>query len=194
MCQGVRHGGPRQVALDPQQDGKFSGAFWIGLDQVQVPGIGSYSFALHANGLQLGQILHLEVKDAPHRATVILHACVQDSQGKQAGEKFLLGRIQATVIARGRSSKSVIFTVKQTVGADFAVDPMEISAPKEYADFLSLPAFRSGIEEYYRRNAIAGFGGNLDGAVDNIMMSSNLIVAPPVLLQLQLPEDSSAAW
>lgn len=186
--------GPRQITLELMADGQFGGAFWIGLDGVLIPSLGTYTFSVHADGSPLRESLQLVVKDAPHRANVILYTCIQDSQGKEAGAKYLTGRIQASVIARGRSSNSVMFTVKQTVGADFAVDPMEIGVPKQYSDFLAVPAFRMGLEQFYKRHAVDGLGGTLDGAVDNIQMNSNLIVAPPVLLQLQLPEPSSAGW
>ena len=184
----------RKIALDLQASGDFAGAFWIGLDGVALPGPGIYTFSALLDDAPMGAGLAFPVIHYPRKVKVVFRSCLQDTQGKAAGEKFLRGEVQMAVFAQGRTSPAETVVVKQTVGADFASDPLEITVPARFRDLLAVPAFRTAVEAYYRRHAIAGFGGNLDGGVDNVFMSSNVIVTGPEVVIFDLAPEGAGGW
>lgn len=182
------------IELESQSDGVHVGFFAYPLDAVVLRAKGRHVFEVLVGGAPVGDGVPFEVVHTPHTFAVRFRSCVQDQQGKIAGETFLSGRIVMAIEQHGASSPNVVARVKQTVGGDFASDPLELSIDPSHRLLLGSPEFRAAIEQYYRLHAVAGMGGNLGPGVDNVDLGNNLVIADTPTLYFELPQTSSGAW
>jgi hypothetical protein len=180
----------RKVQLDPQSDGAFAGAFFIPLDGIRLSERGEHRFMLQIDGTEAGAA-PLNVVHWPHRARLVLKHLLQDQQGVTVHEHYLSGRIVADVIAEGRTRENLIIGVKQSSGSQSLRDPFEIRLPEGYRDLASAPEFRPAVESFYRERTI----GTPDvGMAINVSATNNLMLGPPVIVDLTLANESRHAW
>ena len=76
---------------------------------------------------------------------------LQDSQDLGSDDDHMISRVFFAITVGDESFANLYADIKQTVGADFATDPLEVSQPANYTGPLDFNAFRKCVEEYYRK-------------------------------------------
>jgi hypothetical protein len=100
-------------------------------------------------------------------------------------EEQMTSRIDCTFVVDGRSYPSCV-DIKQTVGADYATGPLEVSAPADYPGPIDLEAVREEMTAYYRRavHVVPGFQGK-------VRMRNNRFISPYAFsFEADTPADS----
>jgi hypothetical protein len=98
---------------------------------------------------------------------------VQESQ-RIRGVDHMVSHVHLSVAASGKVRRDLVVDVKQLVGADFAIDPLEVSVPLQYTGPWDRSACSERIEAYYR-DSLAPRGVGLPGA-NQSNLSGNIIV------------------
>lgn len=108
----------------------------------------------------------------------------QDSQDYGSDDQHMISRVYFDVEVAGRIHSGLHVNVKQTVGADFERDPLEVDAPapdagaKPYAGPFNPGAFRREVETYYREQVgRMGRSVHIAGAT-SVRMMGNRFVSP----------------
>jgi hypothetical protein len=111
-------------------------------------------------------------------AKVILSGLVQDSQEFGSDDEHVVSRAFLDLQVDGMLYENLYAAIKHPVGGDLETMPLEISWPVGYAGQLDYPAFRAGIDVYYR--SVVGSsdaGRHVEGDPD-IRMRDNRLDAP----------------
>lgn len=84
------------------------------------------------------------------RVTLHFREMLQDSQ-ELGDDEHMVSRIYFSIVAGERAWSDLQAIVRQTVGASYATDPLEVELPTEYDGPIHHQRFRDCVEAAYRR-------------------------------------------
>jgi|SRR5579862_5159423 len=106
--------------------------------------------------------------------TVNFKGMLQDSQDVGSDDDHMVSRVFFSVTADGQTVDNLHSDVKQTVGSDYATEPLEVTRPA-YDGPMNWTEFRQCVESYYRQ-ALRRFVRYSAGTV--IRMRDNRVELP----------------
>ena len=125
-------------------------------------------------------------------ATLYFHKCIQDSQDYGSDDTHMVSRVFVTLEAGGKRFPNLIVDIKQTVGAEFETEPLEVGPPKGYDGAYDYAAFRILVENYYRSLVGSqGHGIRIEGKSVGRMRNNTFIQAQEVTFEYT---KHSPAW
>ncbi len=131
------------------------------------------------------------------KAKINFQKIVQDSQDYGTFEKsdeHMVSIIHFTLEIKGNNYEDMKVEVRQPYGTNYESEPLEVGEiGGSYRGAWNHREFADLCEEYYR-NLIgsAGRGIRIEGA-PNVRMRNNAFSAR-VIREIEIPEDSAAAW
>lgn len=131
------------------------------------------------------------------KAIVIFQKLILDSQDYATfdkNEEHMVSIIHFTLQVEGNQYEDMTVEVRQPYGTDYESEPIEVGEiGGSYRGAWNHREFADLCEKYYR-NLIGsrGCGIRIEGA-HNVRMRNNAFSAR-VIREIQIPEDSSAAW
>jgi hypothetical protein len=111
-------------------------------------------------------------------AKLLFHKCVQDSQDYGSDNEHMVSRVFFSLVVPDKRYDDLYADVKQSVGANFESDYLEVSRPKEQKPPLPFEAFRSSVETYYRKLVGSSASGIRIQGGSNIRMRNNTFNIP----------------
>lgn len=128
------------------------------------------------------------------KAKITFNKIIQDTQtanSEENSEDHMVSRIFFSMEMNGKVYDDMEVEVKQPFGADYRVDPLEVSAPHgSYAGRFKHGEFGDVCEAYYR----LALGKMISfGSTTNVRMTNNTI-ALPMYVEVEMPDDGSDAW
>ena len=84
------------------------------------------------------------------KAQLIFTTIIQDSQEFGSNNEHMVSRVFFDLRVGSDLHTNLAADVKQTVGADYEHDPLEVSLPQSLAGSVSFADFRKHVEQYYR--------------------------------------------
>lgn len=105
--------------------------------------------------------------------TVQFESCLQDSQELGSNDEHMVSRVFFSLLADGKRYDGLSADIKQTVGAKYESDPLEVGRPEGYEGPFNWDGFRKCVESYYRSLVGSGATGiRIEGA-SNVRMRNN---------------------
>ena len=119
--------------------------------------------------------------------TVHFERCIQDSKDAGSDDQHMVSRIFFEIHYNGRRRTGLYADIKQVVGGDYDVDPLEVSRPIGYDGPLNYGAFRDAAEQYYR--TLIGPEGRVlhSTGAGKIRFRDNIIIKPHIC-ELPVPD------
>ena len=111
------------------------------------------------------------------KVKIIFHECIQDSQEFGSDDEHMVSRVFFSLEADDHRVDNLFADLKQVVGSDFEIDPIEVTAPHNYSGPMNYDAFRKAAEEYFRKHiGSQGSGIRIGEGAKNIRMQNNRFV------------------
>ena len=114
------------------------------------------------------------------KAQLIFTTIIQDSQDFGSNNEHMVSRVFFDLHVGSDLHTGLFTDIKQTVGADYERDPLEVTLPQYLADSVSFTEFRKLVEQYYRE-ALGSTGSAVRfGPGAKVRMMHNIINRRPV--------------
>ena len=108
------------------------------------------------------------------KATVKFSHMIQDSQDYGSNDEHMVSHVFFDLTVGDKRYPGVHAIVKQTVGASFESDPLEVSPPVGYKGPMNFDAFRKAVERYCRSSVGSTASGmRSSGGAKNIRLRDN---------------------
>lgn len=108
------------------------------------------------------------------KATVKFLYMIRDSKDYGSNDEHMVSHVFFDLTVGDKRYPGVHAIVKQTVGASFESDPIEVSPPVGYRGPMNFDAFRKAVERYCRNNVgNTASGIRISGGAKNIRIRDN---------------------
>jgi len=84
------------------------------------------------------------------KAKIIFHKCLQNLQELGSDDEHMVSRVFFSLEIDEEKYKGLYADLKQTVGADYEIGPLEVGPPQGYEGAFNHEVFHDCAEKYYR--------------------------------------------
>jgi hypothetical protein len=128
------------------------------------------------------------------KAQLIFTTIIQDSQEFGSNNEHMVSRIFFDLRVGGDLHNGLAADVKQTVGADYENDPLEVSLPHSLAGSVIFEDFRKHVEQYYRESFGSSESAFRLGPATKVRMMHNVVNRRSVAEIEFLDSQRKAGW
>jgi hypothetical protein len=125
------------------------------------------------------------------KVAVNILKCIQDSQEYGSNDDHMVSRVFCRISVDGRKIGDFYSDIKQTVGADYGADSIEVIPPHDYKGHYNHQAYSEGVRAYFLR-AFNRSGAEFSfGNSTNVRMRNNTCTTPH---QFEFEADQPSGW